>query len=1030
MLNRELRRVEAGSWCGMLVVGVLVCVVAVFCGQAQGAPGKKESLKGLTVRVKVVSVEPEQPVYLVMQWGGRGLGGDVSTVPMQLMEPAQAKMMAGPVAGGGGGGKDDFEIPHELGADPAASQTVKDASGKVYLKPGVWSRANPMTMFTKGFLECFVDGKDKPVKKMKLAFEFSFDGKVLRTFEEKADAGNRVTMVVGRGDPAAPGWGETTMGISEYAEKRAQALEALPWAGFAIPKLVTVLTDCGGYGNRHTNTDILKAEARVLSQLGVNSLRAGWDIMPAYMKEIPASKDRFGRAVEAHSGGNPIISINIDRKTGKVTSVPPGGGCPWTPDMPERAKAVAVESIKKLSEYPVQEVWGLTIDEIGSVFNSAAEGKAHMSTCPDCQKAFKEWLKGKGFKPSDFDCASWDEVKNIYAPNARPWAEVDAEEKRIAREKLEALPGVKAGDAGMVSLKKGEDVTPVAPKENKEAKESKGKAGAGGKGGAAAGAGKAVAGTEVDLEDKEAEKAVDAVAEKTTAEPMTAGKKRLLYWSNQFNNYTTGHTFAALRKTAEEQNKARQAALDKGDTNSEAAKKPFIYTFALRGNTFLMGDASLDFFDFYREADNAMVYETSNRDARVWQWDSYLCDVGRSLQVNMGKKFGVYVKPHRGAPVQRMLAAVSRGATLVFLYTYGPDYSKGDSFSSSEYHLANTSKAVHLAGKAEELIVGAKFYKAPEVAVVRNSTPNSAEWEDGKWVYAALQHSHVPVDALDQVMLTTNDLSKYKVIYVTGGLVFRDAALALKKYVEQGGVLYTGAGGLAYDEAGEPIKEMEELLGVQGRTPAVLWCGGIRRYGATGLGTFGALGKAPEGFEGVDGAGEGISPVVGYEPIKPRPGAKVVAKFGNGSPALIVNEVGKGKVYLSALYGGLEYAAKVHRGDFDMNADFEAGKRAWVTAPIAGRVTVPMEVSAPLVEAVTLIQEKTGKRSISLMNWAYGPDKRIVPQENVKVTIADGKGITKVLSSWSGEPLKLEKKGDAVVVTIPKLEEGDVLAIE
>ena len=262
---------------------------------------------------------------------------------------------------------------------------------------------------------------------------------------------------------------------------------------------------------------------------------------------------------------------------------------------------------------------------------------------------------------------------------------------------------------------------------------------------------------------------------------MSPGRRRLLYWSHRFNGHSTARMFAELTRVIDAHNRAKQAAASGaaaagGNTASGIAEQPFVYSFALRGNTFLMGDATLDFFDFYRQSDNAMVYETSNRDPRVWQWDSYLCDVGRSLRLNMGKRFGVYVKPHRGAPVQRSLAAVARGAKLVFLYTYGPDYSKGDSFSSKEFHLANASKAMHLIGRAEDLIVDARFARPPEVAVVRDSTPSSAEWEDGKWVYTALQHSHVQVDALDQTMLTTNDLGRYRAIYVTGCVICREAA--------------------------------------------------------------------------------------------------------------------------------------------------------------------------------------------------------------------------------------------------------------
>ena len=48
---------------------------------------------------------------------------------------------------------------------------------------------------------------------------------------------------------------------------------------------------------------------------------------------------------------------------------------------------------------------------------------------------------------------------------------------------------------------------------------------------------------------------------------------------------------------------------------------------------------------------------------------------------------------------------------------------------------------------------------------------------------------------------------------------------------------------------------------------------------------------------------------------------------------------------------------------------------------------------------------------------------------DVKITIADGRGVTKVMSAWQSVELPLERKGDAVIVTYPKLEEGDVLVL-
>jgi len=1004
----------------------LVLLIAAICPTAVAGP-PRSAVEKPSLRVKVEFVEPEQPVAITAQWGGRGLGGTVASVPLVLVEPSKPR----PPDVERNDAVDAIELPPELQDDPAAVETVRDKkTDKVFLKPGFWSRSNPLASVKAGFVEFVASGMRTPVTRLRLAFEFTVGGKVVKMLSDCAEAGNRVTILVGGGDPATPEWTAATMDLASHVNARARFLESLPWANAPFPKRLTILTDCGGYGTgfdgRHTSHEVLRAEARTLRQLGVNSLRGGSDVMPPFMREIPDAAT-FGRAVETLADLPIVVQMRINPRSRKVLAVPQGGGCPWYPPSraaaPARARDTLARLLKRHSDH--EEIWALTRDEIGSIFDATPEGKPHMSACPDCQTAFRRWLESLGFTPADFDCRSWDEVRNVSYPDARLWTVMDEDQKHAKLAELEKLPGFKPGNETLISLEPNvpggsisldEAVTNEDSKTNEQPKSAS-----------------AVADAVVDLSDEEAERAGDDQSkgnEPPTPTVVTPGRHRLASWSHWFHCYTTGHMYAEFRKVIDTHNVAKQAALDTGDAANPIARQPFVYSFALRSNTFLLGDHSLDFFNFYREADNAMVYETSNRDPRVWQWDSYLCDVGRSVQIHMGKRFGVYVKPHRGAPVQRTLSAVARGARMIFLYTYGPDYAKGDSFSSSLEHLASSSKAMALVGRAEDWIAGARFARPPEVAVVRDGTASSAEWEDGKWIYAALQHSHVQVDALDQVMVAENDLSRYKVIYVTGGSIHREAAIALRQFVEAGGVLFTGAGGLARDFAGQPIPELEEVLGVDMRQPVENWGGPIRRYAATSLATFGEAPAPPAGHTRIDSPWGEIVPRTGHEPLVHRKGTEVLARFADGSPALLSHPFGKGRAYLSAIYAGLDYAAKVHRPDFDMNADFAPAGRAFVAAPLAGRVAPVVDVSAPLVEAVPLVQESTGRRSVVLINWAHAPDRTVVPQEHLVVTIADGKDVALVISAWSKKTLDTQRKGDALLVSIPRLEEGDVLLIE
>ena len=144
---------------------------------------------------------------------------------------------------------------------------------------------------------------------------------------------------------------------------------------------------------------------------------------------------------------------------------------------------------------------------------------------------------------------------------------------------------------------------------------------------------------------------------------------------------------------------------------------------------------------------------------------------------------------------------------MLYWYTYGPDYKKGDSFSQSNDALVLTSKAAHLLGKAEDVLYGSKWAVPAEVAVVKPETTQrwmnlsgnpphlTAAWENAKWVYSALQHAHVPVDPIDEHILATEDLTRYRIIYVSGSHVTRAAARGLERYVKDGGTLYTSVTG-------------------------------------------------------------------------------------------------------------------------------------------------------------------------------------------------------------------------------------------
>jgi hypothetical protein len=470
----------------------------------------------------------------------------------------------------------------------------------------------------------------------------------------------------------------------------------------------------------------------------------------------------------------------------------------------------------------------------------------------------------------------------------------------------------------------------------------------------------------------------------------------------------------------------------------EAAQKfteAGIKLYAMQGPTPSWNGASLDWNEFYDlKANTAFVFETSNRDARTWPWESYLADIGRGIATRHDMAQGCLVKPHRGAPAQRMLSVIARGTRALEWYTYGPDYSKGDSFSQSPELLEQVARAARFLGKAEPYLYGAKFAGQPEVAFVtprsseiwsRATDPSLTTFENAKWVYLALMHAHVPLDILSEQQLAEGRLDCYKVIYIPGTHLRRDSASAVREWVRAGGTVWTDANGLSHDEANQPATAMNEMLGLGDR--ALESWGSVEQYRATELKPL----TETDPHAGADFTWDKarLRASIGREPLKPNT-AEVLATFADGKPAVTRNRFGKGEAIVAGLWSGLSYSAQVRRRDFDMRADFDPNLCALIAAPALERkVYRPAVPGDALVESVSL--SKDGLRSVALINWSYhrpaGKTGKGVlqPIENLRVELP---GFANAGTARSIHHGVLKIANGAVIV--PRLDAIDLLVIE
>ena len=464
----------------------------------------------------------------------------------------------------------------------------------------------------------------------------------------------------------------------------------------------------------------------------------------------------------------------------------------------------------------------------------------------------------------------------------------------------------------------------------------------------------------------------------------------------------------------------------------EAAGIPL---YAMQGPTPSWAGHSLDWHEFYDlGANRAMVFETSNRDPRVWQFESYLADIARGIAERHNMPLGCLIKPHRGAPEQRMLALVARGCRVFEWYTYGPDYAKGDSFSQVPELLERVGRAGRFLAKAEDVLYGAKPVPA-QVAFISPRTSEiwgkASEWgpaafEDAKWVYIALRHNHVPVDVLSEQQLAEGKLDRYKLIYVCGPNMRRDAATKLIEWVKNGGELWTDAMGLSRDEANRPL----DLLGL-GERKLQMW-GSVEPYRAVDLKPF-VEKEVP------DAAGFCLGrATVGREAVTAPSNASIEAPFNDGSPAVMDWSIGRGRVNLSAFWAGLDYSRHIREANDDTWEEWGDPNRL-LMLPINRHKVRPIAldilVGIPTVE--TILLDNAGRKSVALINWTYRHDPNpaarhnasLVVHHNLLIALPGLPDVRQVRSIHHG-PLAVERYEGTPCVRLPRLAEIDVLVVD
>jgi len=462
----------------------------------------------------------------------------------------------------------------------------------------------------------------------------------------------------------------------------------------------------------------------------------------------------------------------------------------------------------------------------------------------------------------------------------------------------------------------------------------------------------------------------------------------------------------------------------------------------------------VDYFELLDDDDqNAIWGEDWSSLASTYQCAAYNVDLMRAAARDRGQLIGHHLIAYAGRkPWDVKLKAAgeaARGVKIFNNFCYGPSWATHEGgpyhrssvwYAKPETWTANAAITREI-GAVEDLLVEAMPAKAATALLYSSSSDawtvktNLAYGFDRMHTWLALAHAQVPVDVVGERQAERGGLVGYQVCYLSGPNLSQAAAQELTAWVRAGGTLWLTAGAAARDEFNRPLATIEDLLPMKRGE-----CRDLQSH--LSAGTFIRLLAAKDHVKGEKLDAEVLSV---KQSLEAGSGTEVLARFDDGSPALVRAKVGKGTVYSAGFLPALAYVKpalvarhaldeKVAAGATDLDADtaamlarsanpweFPAAVREFIVAPVeTAGVKRPLHCDTPLVDAVYMPHELG--ILIPLANYANRP---VGP---CKLTVEVPRPIARVQSAVRGSvPFRLLSDG-RVEISLP-LENNDFLKL-
>lgn len=514
--------------------------------------------------------------------------------------------------------------------------------------------------------------------------------------------------------------------------------------------------------------------------------------------------------------------------------------------------------------------------------------------------------------------------------------------------------------------------------------------------------------------------------------PVTAAAREsapaLYYWSQRFR----AKAFADfLRLQTREISAAFSGPLPATVNFSDGA----VYT----ANMYSQG---ADYFHIFGTQALSMAWsEDWSNGASTYECCGYNVELLRAASAEHGQPIGMYVITSYGrTPLDAKLKAYSslgRGVRVLHSFAYGPHYATHEPnwyLRAGMYH--PMAELCHEIGGAEDLLMQAQRPPA-DVAFLYSTTSdiwtvgvNDLYGHDRMHSYLALTHEQMPVDFLSEEQVAAGALERYRALYVFGPNLHSSAAEPIADWVRAGGRLYLAGGAAVADEYNRPSRPLDDALGL-GRAEVQMLQ--TKTGPGSGLADLEVADSAE--FRGATLAVSGVRQEVA--------GESVLARFADGTRALVRVPAGEGAVYACGMLPGLSYirqalakrnaieqaagedastdltlrGAFAHLGQRDLSYNPweypEAERELLLLAAEDAEARKPVALSRPLVEAFYLEGERGAV--VTLANYSLQPTNALAVRVRVPRRPA------RVESVRHGE-LSFETDGDAIRMVVPLLD--------